>query len=67
MKKCVVGDMRKSHEASGFSGRISDLSLTNSLATSSLDLCDSILNIVQPVSSIWILLPNESQHAHDPP
>lgn len=50
----------------GFSVRISDLSFTNSLATSSLVLCDSILRIVHPVSSIWIRLPRGSQHAHEP-
>lgn len=51
---------------SGFSVRISDFSFTNSLATSSLVLCDSILRIVHPVSSIWIRLPSDSQHAHEP-
>lgn len=50
----------------GFSVRISDLSFTNSLATSSLVRCDSILRIVHPVSSIWIRLPRGSQHAHEP-
>lgn len=51
---------------SGFSVRISDFSFTNSLATSSLVLCDSILRMVHPVSSIWIRLPSDSQHAHEP-
>jgi len=37
---------------SGFSVRISDFSFTNSLATSSLVLCDNILRMVHPVSSI---------------
>jgi len=37
---------------SGFSVRISDFIFTNSLATSSLVLCDSILRMVHPVSSI---------------
>jgi len=46
--------------------RMSDLSLTNSFATSSLVLCDKILRIVQPVSSIWHLLPSDSQRAHAP-
>lgn len=51
---------------SGFSVRISDFIFTNSLATSSLVLCDSILRMVHPVSSIWIRLPSDSQHAHEP-
>lgn len=54
------------HEANGFSGRISDLSFTNSLATSSFDRCDKIRSIVHPVSSIWIRLPNDNQQAREP-
>lgn len=50
----------------GFSCLMSDFSLTNSLATSSLVRCDNIRRIVQPVSSIWIRLPNDNQHAQDP-
>lgn len=48
------------------SWRISDLSLTNSLATSSLLRCDKIRNIVHPVSSICIRLPSASHRAQDP-
>lgn len=44
----------------------SDLSLKKSLAISSVVLCDKIRNIVQPVSSICILRPRESQQAHEP-
>lgn len=50
----------------GFSWRISDFSFTNSLATSSFVRCDRMRKIVHPVSSIWILLPNDNQHAHEP-
>lgn len=39
---------------------VSDLSFTNSLATSSLYLCESILKIVHPVSFICIRLPSPS-------
>lgn len=48
------------------SWRISDLSLTNSFATSSLLRCDKIRNIVQPVSSICIRFASDNQRAHDP-
>ena len=50
----------------GSADRMSDLSLTNSLATSSLVRCDKMRMIVQPVSSIWHRLPRVSQHAHEP-
>lgn len=50
----------------GASALISDLSLTNSLATSSLCLWESIRSIVQPVSSILTRVPRGSQHAHEP-
>lgn len=48
------------------SGRTSDLSFTNSLATSSFVRCDRILRIVQPVSSILMRLPRLSQQAQLP-
>lgn len=51
---------------SGSSGLTSDLSLTNSFATSSLFLCAKIRRIVHPVSSIAMRLPRESQQAHEP-
>lgn len=50
----------------GASVRISDLSLTNSLATSSLCRCERIRSIVHPVSSILILEPRGRQHAIEP-
>jgi len=50
----------------GSSALTSDLSLTNSFATSSVVRCDKILMIVQPVSSSWIRRPSVSQQAHDP-
>ena len=50
----------------GSSALTSDLSLTNSFATSSVVRCDKILMIVQPVSSNWIRRPSESQQAQDP-
>lgn len=51
---------------SGFSCRISDLSLTNSLATSSLLRCDRMRSIVQPVSSIWMRFDRVNQHGQVP-
>lgn len=51
---------------SGFSCLISLFNLTNSLATSSLFLWERIRRIVQPVSFIWIRLPNDSQQAQEP-
>ena len=48
------------------SSRTSVLSLTNSLATSSVVRWDRILRIVQPVSSIWTRRPSVSQQAHEP-
>lgn len=50
----------------GFSWRMSDFNLTNSFATSSFVRWDKIRSIVQPVSSMFIRLPNDNQHAHDP-
>lgn len=47
------------------SWRISDLSLTNSFATSSLLLCHRIRRIVQPVSSLGMLLNSGSHRAHE--
>lgn len=47
------------------SWRISDLSLTNSFATSSLLLCHRMRRIVQPVSSFGILLNNGSHRAQE--
>ena len=44
----------------------SDLSLTNSLETSSLVLWDNIRRMVSPVSSMWMRRPSASQHAHEP-
>ena len=44
----------------------SSFSLTNSLATSSVVLWERILRMVHPVSSIWILLPRDSQQAQEP-
>lgn len=52
--------------ATGASDLISDFSLTNSRATSSLCLWDNILSIVQPVSSIFTLVPRGSQQAQEP-
>lgn len=46
--------------------RISDFSLTNSLATSSLFLWDRMRRIVQPVSSIWIRFASDNQQAQEP-
>ena len=45
--------------------RMSDFSLTNSLATSSLLRCDKILSIVHPVSSICMRLNNGNQRAQE--
>lgn len=47
------------------SWRISDLSLTNSFATSSLLLCHKMRRMVQPVSSLGILLNNGSHRAQE--
>ena len=51
---------------SGSSPRTSDFNLTNSLATSSFVRWDKIRKIVNPVSSIWILLPRANQQAQEP-
>ena len=49
------------------SGRTSsDFSLTKSLATSSLLLCERILRMVSPVSSMWMRRPRASQQAQEP-
>lgn len=50
----------------GGSPRTSDLSFTNSLATSSLVRWLRILSTVQPVSSMWHRLPRKSHVAHEP-
>lgn len=47
------------------SWRISDFNFTNSLATSSLLRCQRILRIVQPVSSLGMLLNSGNQRAHE--
>lgn len=47
------------------SWRISDFSLTNSFATSSLLRCQRILRIVQPVSSFGMLLNSGNHRAQD--
>ena len=48
------------------SSRTSDLSLTNSLATSSVVRWLRILRIVHPVSSMFTRRPSESQQAQEP-
>ncbi|TNN78944.1 hypothetical protein EYF80_010870 [Liparis tanakae] len=46
--------------------RVSDFSLTNSLATSSLERCERMRMAVRPVSSMWMRWPSGHQHAQLP-